>query len=1165
MEISKLEENVIKRWRSMDAFKKSVSNRDKEKRFVFYEGPPTANGMPGLHHILARSFKDVVCRYKTMRGFRVERRAGWDTHGLPVEIQVEKELGIATKKDIENYGIASFNKKCLDSVWKYKKEWEYMTERMGFWVDMDDPYVSCSPSYMESLFWILSELFKKDILYEGYRVAPLCTRCETVVSSHEVAQGYQDVVDRSVFVQFRVRNSEQYGLPENTSILVWTTTPWTLPANLALAVGEDIEYVLAEQDGNHYIIGKNTQEVLGEEYKVVKEFRGSDMVGVKYRPPFEFLENNMDDENLFRVYGAEFVGTDDGTGVVHIAPPYGEDDYQLALNNDIPVVHTVKENGRFDDVVVNWAGKNAKGSDGEIIKELNERSLLYKEVHYKHSYPFCWRCSTPLIYYAKHSWFIKMSSMRQDLIERNKQINWVPEYIKEGRFGEWLDEVKDWALSRSRYWGTPLPIWRCNDASCGEVKVLGSREDIQKATKGRNKYILVRHGLTEKNEKRIFAGKYPEPKKYPLLKKGISVVEKTAKEIVKQGGVDIIVCSPFERAKQTAEIVSKANGDVKVEVDERLKETYHGEYYEGRKVEELYEKYPDFLSYFYDDIEGSETFANIQHRMFDCIKDLEKKYEGKRIAIVSHGDPLLLLEKALKGWTNQEFVDKRNNKEIVPTGSFRELDFGFFPFDKDAELDFHRPYIDKIGFKCDKCKKSDMKREEYVADVWFDSGAMPYASVGYPFDNKKKIDDGEMFPADYITEAIDQTRGWFYTLLAVSVALGLDDKNPPFKNAISLGHILDSKGKKMSKSKGNIVDPIMLADRYGMDALRWYCFTINSPGDTKKFSDKDLAQCSRKCISILYNSMSFVKTYAPKIRASKKAPKADNVLEEWILARLKEVNIAVTQYMEDYDMFRASRLLEDFILNDVSRWYIRRSRLLFQKPESNKTLEENASVALYVLSETAKMMAPFTPFLAEEVWQKVNNTESKSVHWEDWRTTKKLKEEEQKIIEEMDMVRNYAQDVLRLRADNKIKVRQPLNAIFLAKSIGKELEDTLKDEVNVLSVVRKKDDGNWKGDEDGDVFLDVHITDELHHMGDVAEVIRRIQEARKDMGLVASDVIKIHLNMPEILSQEFEDDIEIISKMTGSKISDSVIHPADSKIEVETNKNEKIIISISKN
>lgn len=1164
MEFSKLEEKIIEKWRDIDAFKKSVSLRRNGKNFVFYEGPPTANGMPGLHHVLARSFKDVICRYKTMKGFYVERRAGWDTHGLPVEIQVEKELNLTNKKAIENYGVDNFNKRCLDSVWRYKKEWEYLTERMGFWIDMDDYYATYQPLYMESLFWILSELFKKDFLYEGYKVAPLCTRCETVISSHEVAQGYQDVVDRSVFVKFSVSNKakDNISFKENTSILVWTTTPWTLPANLVLAVGRDIDYVEVKQGEEYFILSKDTLGILEGDYSVEREFKGEKLVGLEYSPPFEFLKNTIQDEKVFRVYEASFVGTEEGTGVVHIAPPYGEEDYKLAIENDLPVIHTVKEDGSFSDTVVDWKGENAKDKDGDIIKSLISKEILYKEMHYKHSYPFCWRCSTPLIYYARHSWFIKMSALRSELVEKNQEINWIPEYIKDGRFGEWLDEVKDWALSRSRYWGTPLPIWRCSEKSCGDIKVLGSREDMREATKGKNTYILVRHGLTEKNDKNIFAGKYPEPKEYTLLKKGLDVVEKTAKEIKKDGGVDVIVSSPFKRAIQTANIVSKENGDVEVEIDKRLKETYHGEYYEGKGVESLHEEYPDMKEYFYNKIKGSETFATVQQRMFECVLDLEEKYSGKRIAIVSHGDPLMLLDKAFNGLTIEEAITNRK-KNMIETGGYKEVQFAFLPFNQDSELDFHRPYIDEIKFQCKECKEGLMQREQYVADVWFDAGSMPYASNRYPFENKDEFESGKLFPASYITEAIDQTRGWFYTLLAVSVALGIN-KQPPFMNVISLGHVLDSKGKKMSKSKGNIVDPKILADKYGMDAVRWYFLTVNSPGEVKRFNERDLAQSQRKFIATFYNSLSFVRTYAPKTKASETSPKPNNVLEEWILAKLKETNILISKNLDEYNIFRAGRILEDFILNDVSRWYIRRSRTLFQKPENKKELEHSAEVALYILSETSKMIAPFVPFIAETVWQDANKENSKSVHWEDWHSIGELKPDEEKIIKQMEKVRDYSQAVLRIRAENKIKVRQPLNAVVLQDSLNSSLLSILKEEVNVLSVQKEKNsDGDWKEDEEENVLLDVRLTEELQHEGEVREIIRRVQEARKDMGLVAADKINIHFNIPINLEDKFKEDKIIIAENTGSKIVDSAFDEESNKISIELSNKEIIIISLS--
>ncbi len=1137
VDFSKKEEKIIKEWRRIKAFEKSVSLRPKSKKFIFYEGPPTANGMPGLHHILARSFKDVVCRYKTMRGFRVDRRAGWDAHGLPVEIQVEKELGFKRKQDIEDYGVALFNKKCEESVLRYKEQWEYLTERMGFWADVKKAYITCDPLYMESLFWILKRAREKKLLREGYRVSPFCVRCATSLSSHEVAQGYADTVSLSIFVKFEIVSSSNESIPEGAHMLVWTTTPWTLPSNAALAIGAQVSYALVKVGEERFILAEDLLGVLDGDYKKEKVFLGKDLESIIYKPLFPFLSDSKD----MSVYPASFVTTKEGTGIVHIAPMYGEDDYNLARERDIHSEHKVSEDGTFNELAGEFSGRNIKEAESLIIKKLQESSSIYKTMSYKHTYPFCWRCSTPLIYYARHSWFLAMNSIKESMIEANQKIKWEPSYIKDGRFGEWLRDVKDWALSRSRYWGTPLPIWRCDNKSCDEIKVLGSRADFREATKGKNKYILVRHGLTEKNEKDVFAGKYPEPKKYKLLSKGIGSVEKTAEELKKLGGVDVIISSPFERALQTAQIISKANGGVKIKIDNRIKETYHGEYYEGKHIDVLYKESPDPRRYFYDDLKGSETFAEIQKRMFDCVRDLEKEYKGKKIALVSHGDPLFLLEKAFAGLTIEEAVQKRSSY-MISLGGFREVDFAYFPFNQDAELDFHRPYIDEVCFSCSSCG-GDMIREPYLADVWFDSGSMPFASARYPFKNKRNIEDGDMFPADYISEAIDQTRGWFYTLLAVSCVLEINKGEPPFKSAISLGHVLDEKGKKMSKSLGNIADPFSLADKYGMDAVRWYFFTSNRPGEVKKFSERDVAKCQRRAISTLYNSMVFVRMYSENEVSPKTAPKTDNILERWILAKLKELAIDVVSRMDNLDVTGASRILEDFIINDLSNWYIRGARRLFQRPKSSKDLKKRAGVALYVLSETSKLIAPFMPFISEEVWREVNKISDKSVHWEEWKINNAATKEDKDVINNMRIAREFSQGILRLRQKEKIRVRQPLSAAFLPRRISSDFLNIIKRESNVLDTIfnKKGIKGKWVKDEESDVEINSYLTDELKKEGYVREFVRRVQEARKNLKLKATDRIEVYYTAPEELVKIIKEDVERIKKETGSLILENSV------------------------
>ncbi|MEX0916798.1 MAG: class I tRNA ligase family protein, partial [Candidatus Spechtbacterales bacterium] len=760
-------------------------------------------------------------------------------------------------------------------------------------------------------------------------------------------------------------------------------------------------------------------------------------------------------ENAFRVLAGTFVTTEDGTGVVHIAPMYGEDDYQLALAEGLPTIHTVAQDGTFSERVDGFSGKPAKESDPAIVARLKAEGALYKEKHYKHSYPFCWRCNTPLLYYGRHSWFIRTTAVQNEMIAANQKVNWTPAYIRDGRFGEWLNEMKDWDIARSRYWGTPLPIWRCNKEACNHVQVLGSRKDIAKATKGRNEYILMRHGYSEKNKINTLAGSYPEKVQYGLLPEGREQAIATAKAIKKEGGADVIIASPFTRTRETAEIVAKELG-AKVEYDERLVETFHGEL-EGHDGSERHALNPDLRELFTRPAaKDAETFITIRKRMLAVLADAEKKYEGKRILIISHGDPLWLLDSALIGATIDETVKRRRGRAYIATGEHKNVSFTHFPYNAEGELDLHRPYIDEVTFPCPQCAKKGlsseapkerkggtMKRDEYLADVWFDSGSMPYASLGYPFKNKKAVEGGSRFPADYIVEGIDQTRGWFYTLLAVSGILGFAKETPPYKNVISLGLVLDEKGLKMSKSKGNIIDPMALADRYGMDAVRWYFFTVNGPGEVKRFAERDVAQRQQKFIATLYNSLTFLRTYAPKARAPKTAPKTENVLDVWIVAKLKEVAYKVSTALDTYDIMTAARLLDEFVMEDVSNWYVRRSRARFQQSTSTSELNTAGTVLAYVLSETAKLVAPFTPFVAEAVWQDVNGTAKASVHWEEWNVLAEVPSEDKRSLQDMERVRAWAQVALRLRTEAKLKVRQPLASLAVPQQISSGLEAVL--------------------------------------------------------------------------------------------------------------------------
>ena len=894
MSFPKLEEQILKKWKREKTFEKSVERRKNSPRFVFYEGPPTANGRPGIHHVLSRSFKDIVLRYKTMRGFFVPRRAGWDTHGLPVELEVEKRLGLKSKKEIEKYGIARFNEECRKSVWKYQKEWEDLTERMGFWLDMANPYITYQTPYIETLWHIISLWFKKGLLYKDYKVVPYCSRCGTALSSHELAQGYKTVKDKSVYAKFQVKKAK-IKLPPKTYFLAWTTTPWTLPGNVALAVDPKVSYILAKKNNDHYICAKDlASRVLGE-YQEVKSFQGKSLVGTSYTPLFRFKVPEKG-KKIWEVVPASFVSTEEGTGIVHTAVAYGAEDFELGKKENLAMLHLVNEQGKFVKEAKHFQGLFVKDADPLIIQDLKKRSLLFKEEMIEHEYPFCWRCSTPLLYYAKESWFVNMQKVKKQLVANNKRINWVPSHLKEGRMGEWLKEVKDWAFSRERYWGTPLPIWECDE--CEEKEVIGS-------------------------------------------------------------------------------------------------------------VKELLSK-----------------------------KLLQNPYKGKK------------------------------------------------------DINLHRPYVDKVEFPCTKClsaqagKKGIMRRVPDVVDVWYDSGAMPFAQNHWQ--GQKKPTE---FPADYIVEAIDQTRGWFYTLLAVSTLL---EYGPSYKNVISTGHVLDEKGEKMSKSKGNVVDPFEMMERYGIDAIRWYFYTLNHPWDPKLFTQRDLQLTLRKFILTLWNSHIFYETYRPTSNMG--IPTFDvgsNVLDKWIVSRLQGTTGEMTKELDSYDITGAARLLESFVIDDLSLWYIRRSRSRFQNPKSKQDFQQAMVTLGYVLKQTVILAAPFTPFVSETL-QERRQKGAGSVHWEDWpRVQKKLFQKE--LEKQMKMVRNLASKGLALRAKAGLRVRQPLAKLTLKEKLGKELLLLLQEELNVKKIVI---DPKVKHE----VELDTKLTPALKEEGMVRELLRHIQGMRKDAG-----------------------------------------------------------------
>jgi isoleucyl-tRNA synthetase len=990
-----LEKNILSFWKEQGIFNKSIEIREVGPHYAFYEGPPTTNGSPGVHHVLSRLYKDAVCRYKTMKGYHVPRKAGWDTHGLPVELEVESSLAITSKAQIEEYGVARFNDHCRQSAFKYIKEWEAMTERLGCWLDMKHPYITLDNSYIESCWWIMKELWDRGLIYQGYKVTPHCPRCGTSLSSHEVALGYRDdAEDPSVYIKFKlVPGSIKEGtrlhsflspsriLSKPAFLLAWTTTPWTLPGNTALAVAPHAEYSVMGGDQDYLILATMLVDKAGlDGYAELGVILGEDLVHLEYEPlfnPHNFAVQRLDlptlrmeetRENLtYSVIGADFVSLDEGTGVVHIAPAFGEIDFDVGMSSGLDFVQPVDLEGRVIGTY-SFAGKFVKDADPFIMEDLKSRGLLYRSEKIIHTYPFCWRCEAPLLYYAKPAWYIRTTAVKEELISGNTKINWYPDYIKHGRFGDWLENNVDWAFSRERYWGTPLNIWRCS--SCDNYECIGSLDELR--------------------------------------------------------------------------------------------------------------------------------------------------------------------------------VQPNLSSLTTP-------------------LDLHRPYVDEITFACPKCD-GRMQRVPEVIDCWFDSGAMPVAQWHYPFENEDKFKQN--FPADFICEAVDQTRGWFYSLHAISTLLF---NRPSFKNVICLGHVVDAQGEKMSKSKGNVIDPWAVINNYGADALRWYML-VSTPGeDNHRFSTKMLEETIRKFFLTLWNTYSFFTLYAnidcfvpQPLTADSNQPKAFTELDNWISSELNRLVSEVSKLMDSYNPTSATRRIEGFIDN-LSNWYVRRNRRRFWKSENDADKLAAYTTLYQCLTTLSQLLAPFVPFIAEELYQNlfrsVNPEAKESVHLTDFPVA-----DEAKINDKLNSDVGLAMKISSLgraaRAKAGIKVRQPLGKAVVGVETEEEkkalenLATEVMEEINVKQLVvlseakereesrchRDMPDYSVANDAKYWVAISTELTPELIAEGVSRELVRHLQNMRRNAKLNITDhiityyqtkkpLIKQVINAfadyikQETLSQELIDDV----------------------------------------
>ncbi|HVO28661.1 MAG TPA: class I tRNA ligase family protein [Candidatus Paceibacterota bacterium] len=1143
-DLPRLEEKILKFWDENGIFEKSLEKKSgisDKGEFVFYEGPPYANGKPALHHVLARVVKDVMLRYKTMRGYHVPRRAGWDTHGLPVEMAAEKALGFKTKKDIEQFGVQRFNEEAKKQVWIHKDEWERLTNRIGYWLDLENAYVTYAPEYIETIWWTLAQISRRGLLYKGHKVVPWCTRCGTALSSHELAQGYKEVADKSVYVKFKLKPGQNIGghlskTDDKIYVLSWTTTPWTLPGNVALVVGPGIKYRAVQRDGEYLIAAVDRLKDLGlESSDVSHELTGAQMVGLEYEPLFEVAP--LGKPEAYKIYPADFVTTTDGTGVVHTAVMYGEDDYALGKEVGLPQHHTVDEEGKFTKDVPAFKGECVKAKDTEehIFEHLRQHGNLLRIEEYEHEYPFCWRCGTPILYYARTSWFIGMSRLRKELLKRNETVHWMPEHIKEGRFGEWLREAKDWNLSRERYWGAPLPIWECK--ACDHVEVVPGLDELSTLAGGsKNKYWVMRHGEAESNLFDIIdSGQRKFLHLTPRGRKQVEAsIKKFKKELAKRGEkIDVVISSDITRTKETEEIDMGVLADAKMFFDKRIEEIRLGPTLTGYRDKKYLEAYPTYRARFEERPEGGESLRDLRRRVWGFLADCEKEHEGKNILLVSHEYPIWAMFQAAEGWSEKRAVEEKENRkgDFVKFAEIRELSLRTVPRDDMGAVDLHRPFVDGIFLTCPKCG-GKMKRVPEVADVWYDSGAMPYAQNHFPFGGSAKAAKGvgtpgaalphpPAFPADYIAEGMDQTRGWFYTLLAIATALGYE---APYRNVITFGLMNDKFGNKMSKSKGNVIEPFALIDKYGVDAIRWYFYAGTPFGEPKNFDEDEVGRKLRQVHLIVYHSFAFWKTYARRDMTSAatsavlKDPK--NVLDQWILARLGELASAATKKLDAYQIREAAFDIEAFI-DDLSRWYIRRSRKRLQRPESQADHDAASATLGFVLAELTKLMAPFTPFFSEALYAAMGGGKA-SVHLEAWPVMKEIgakstrdksagaKSGERGLIEGMRAVRELAAAGLAKRAEAKIKVRQPLATLMIKDAtlkLSKDLLAILADEVNVKKAV-------FDAKIAGDVGLDTVITPELREEGLLRDVVRMVQELRQAARLEPKDRIALAIDLP---------------------------------------------------
>jgi isoleucyl-tRNA synthetase len=1139
------EEEILAFWNQHHIFKKSLKKHSPKGEYVFYDGPPFATGLPHYGHLLQSALKDAVPRYRTMQGYHVERRWGWDCHGLPLENLIEQELGFKVKRDIEQYGVEKFNEAARSAVLRYADDWKKIIPRFGRWVDMDNDYRTMDSSYTESVWWAFKSLYNKGLIYDGFKAMQFCPRCGTTLSNFEVAQGYKDIDDVAVTVRLPLVDEP------GTSLLIWTTTAWTLPGNTAAAVNADATYVKVKYGDEFLILAKERMENVLEQKsgsasasdagrgprtferefspEVIEEFPGKSLVGKRYEPPFDYFKNEIHKHktHAFKVYAAPYVTMDSGTGIVHLAPAFGAEDLELAQKEKIPLIHHVTDEGKFIATVKDFAGLMAKPkgnpreTDEKIAAFLEGNGVLFKQEKIKHSYPHCWRCDTPLLNWAANSWFVKVASIKNKLIEENAKVNWVPAHVGTGRFNNLLHSAPDWAISRTRYWGAPIPVWK--NSKTKEIKVVGSVEELlPMVRRSGNNYFVMRHGEARSNVEHFLNSS--NTIENHLTDDGKAQVRAAALEL-KGKGITTIVVSPLTRTQETARVMCEELGidPSQLMTDTRLGEVELGEA-DGMNLPEWEALFGMLSDKFNKKMMGGETYAEVHKRVGEFIFDIESRYTGKNILIVTHGTPAWLMTEIASYTPLAEVKDRQHKGIVLGNAAWKEVQFTPYPHNHNFELDLHRPYIDEVPMG--DAISGKWERVPDVFDCWFESGSMPFAQGGYP-KNKKNFDPKRWFgfgakgyPADFIAESIDQTRGWFYSLVVLGV--GLFGKSP-YKTVVTNGLILAEDGRKMSKKLKNYPDPLELLEQYGADAIRYYL--LSSPvlrGEDMRFSARGVEEVSKKLLMRLDNVRSFYELYVteagkvddaatpsasvslrsaqqPGIAASSTSTASLHVLDRWILSRLNELISETTKGYESFELDNATRPLGEFI-DDLSTWYVRRSRDRIRLPaEKYNKQEDGGALATLrkVLRTTALVMAPTMPFFAEDLYQKTKEDgDPQSVHLCSWPEAGEI---DAQLIKDMQQTRKIASVGLQLREKAGMKLRQPL-ALLKAKVIpsNDDLIEVLKDELNIKSIV---------GDEslETDAWIDTALTDELKEEGSVRDMVRLVQGMRKDKGLQMQD------------------------------------------------------------